>query len=84
MKQLTLGNILDFVAVLRKENMSMQEIRNMPVYIGDDDELNGIHCAWYTNIVDANDNDDDNQYLVEMINDSYGNVPLKGKALLIS
>lgn len=84
MKQLTLGDLLDFAADLRRKGMSLEEFRALPIYIGDDDELNGIHCAWYTNIVDANDKDEDNQYLVEMINEDYGNHEIKDKAILIS
>ena len=86
MKQLTVGNILAFVKQLKDDGMSASEIRDLPVYIGDDDELNGIHCAWYTNIVDAdNDEDEDNVYTVEMINENRCNIKLeKGKAILIS
>ena len=84
MKQLTLGDLLDFAAKLRKKNMSLEEFRALPIYIGDDDELNGIHCAWYMNVVDANNDDEDNQYLVEMINEDHGNYEITGKAILIS
>lgn len=84
MKQLTLGDLLDFAADLRRKGMSLEEFRALPIYIGDDDELNGIHCAWYTNLVDAYDNDEDNQYLVEMINEDSGNYEITGKAILIS
>ena len=86
MKQLTLGNILGRVSNLVKAGMTMKEICELPVYIGDDDELNGIHCAWFTNLVDANDTEDeDNAYTVELINERDGNYKLeKGKAILIS
>ena len=87
MKQLTLGDLLDFAAQVRREGMPLEEFRAMPIYIGDDDELNGIHRAWYTNLVDAESNDEDTAYLLEMINDDYGhrvNGKLKGKAILIS
>lgn len=86
MKQLTLGNILGRVSDLIKDGMTMKEICELPVYIGDDDELNGIHCAWFTNLVDAdNTEDEDNAYTVELINERNGNYKLeKGKAILIS
>lgn len=86
MEQLTVENILAFINQLKDEGMTMAEIRALPVYLGDDDELNGIHCAWYTNLVDADDTEDaDNVYTVELINDNYGNHKLeKGKAILIS
>lgn len=82
MKQLTVGDILRYMADLEKRGMSKKEILALPIYIGDDDELNGIHCGWYTNLVDKNNPDD--VYLVELINESSGNFELKDKALLIS
>ena len=85
MKQLTVGDILKFVVKIQEDGMSSKEIMAMPVYLGDDDELNGIHCGWYTNLVDSNDTEDeDNVYTVELINERRGNFELKGKALLIS
>ena len=86
MKQLTLGDIIDFTTALRKEGMGVAEIRALPIYLGDDDELNGIHCGWYTNLVDADDTEDeDNVYTVELINENRCNHKLeKGKAILIS
>lgn len=82
MGQLTLGQILDFAAQLRREGMSLEEFRNLPVYLGDDDELNSIHCAWYTNVVDPNNPEDAD--FVEMINEDRCNIEIKGRAILIS
>lgn len=83
--QLTMNHILAFCAKLRKQGMTMEEIKTLPIYLGDDDELNGIHCGWYTNLVDANNTEDeDNVYTVELINERRGNIELKGKAILIS
>lgn len=63
----------------------MAEKTKLPVYIGNDDELNGIHCAWCTDCVDANNTDnEDNMGLVEMINGRMCNIKLEGKAILIS
>ena len=82
MKQLTLGDILKFVAEMQKEGMSTKEIASLPVYLGRDDELNGIHTGWYVNLVDPNSEDDAD--FVELINEDRCNVELKGKAILIS
>lgn len=82
MKQLTFRDIIGFAAILKKQGMDNDEILSLPVYLGDDDELNGIHCCWYTNLIDVNNPNDEN--LVEMINESRGNIKIKGKALLIS
>ena len=82
MNQLTVGDILKFVEEMYNAGMSTKEVAALPVYLGDDDELNGIHCAWYTNLVDANKQEDAD--FVEMINEARCNIKLDGKALLIS
>lgn len=82
MKQLTLGDILKFIAEMQKSGMSTKEIAALPVYLGRDDELNGIHTGWYTNLIDP-DNEDDADF-IELINEDRCNIELKGKAILIS
>lgn len=82
MEQLTIENILAFCAELRKQGMTMEEIKALPIYLGNDDELNGIHCGWYTNLVDIDNEEDED--LVELINEDRHNIELKGKAILIS
>lgn len=82
MNQLKLGTILAAISDLRDSGMSMKEIAELPVYIGNDDELNGIHCAWYAQPIDANNKDDEG--FVELINEDSCNIELKGKAILIS
>lgn len=83
MEQLKLGDILNFVKMLKQEGMTLDEIKELPIYLGDDDELNGIHCGWYINPVDVNNPDDED--LVELINENRCNIKLeKGKAILIS
>ena len=85
MTQLKLGHILGLVNELQKQGMSTPELVNLPIYLGDDDELNGIHTAWECNIIDSNDTEDENnKWVVEMINDNYGNIKIKGKAILLS
>ena len=82
MEQLTIDNILAFCAELRKQGMTMEEIKALPIYLGNDDELNGIHCGWYTNLVDIDNEEDED--LIELINEDRHNIELKGKAILIS
>lgn len=82
MNQLTLGDILKFIAELQKAGMSTKEIVSLPVYLGRDDELNGIHTGWFTNLIDP-DNEDDADF-IELINEDRCNVEFKGKAILIS
>ena len=81
-KQLRIGDIMQFIKQLQLDGMRLGEIYELPVYIGDDDELNGIHCAWYTNYINAEQPADLD--IIEMINEHDGNIKLKGKAILIS
>ena len=82
MKQLKLGEILCLVSNLKKEGMTIKEITELPVYMGNDDELNGIHTAWYVQSIDP-DKDDDADF-VELINEDSHNIEIKGKSILIS
>lgn len=82
MGQLTLGQIIDFAAQLRREGMPLEEFRALPIYLGNDDELNGIHCGWYTNLVDPSNPEDAD--FVELINEGGCNIEIEGKAILIS
>ena len=82
MNQLTLAHIFQFVKELQASGMTLKEISSLPVYLGNDDELNGIHCGWYTNFIDSNNPEDAD--LVEMINEDRCNIKLEGKAILIS
>lgn len=81
--QLTVGDFLKRLAEIKEVyNLTDEEFNSLPIYLGDDDELNGIHCAWYVNGVDANDEEDED--LVEMINERRGNNELIDKGVLIS
>ena len=82
MSQLTFGNLLDLAnTLIKKRGLTTKQLRELPIYIGDDDELNGIHCAWECGIVDADDEED--AYLVELINERSGNYELEDSAILI-
>ena len=83
-KQLTVGDVVDLAKVLINERgMTLTDVRALPIYIGNDDELNGIHCGWECGILDADDEED--KYYVDMINERRGNQPLTGRdsAILI-
>lgn len=83
MKQLTVKDILDLANHLHQSGISAKEVMAMPIYIGDDDELNGIHTAWCVGIFDPECEDDSD--IMYLINESYGrNVEVKGKSILIS
>lgn len=84
MKQLTVADVLKLVSQLKQSGMNDQELLALPIYIGDDDELNGIHCAWFNQIIDSNNPEGDDQEFSAMINERSSNYPLTGKAILIS
>ena len=81
-KQLTVGDVLELVNELKSSGMNLRDIKKLPVYIGDDEELNGIHCAEYRQLVDV-ENEDDAGY-VELINENSDNFEITDKAILIS
>lgn len=83
MKQLQVKDILSLIQALGKD-YSTEELLTLPVYIGDDDELNGVHCAWYAEMIDSKSTDLDQEFIIELINERAGNFPLEGKAILIS
>lgn len=82
MKQLTLGDILRCVEEMKENGMTAKEISALPIYLGEDDELNGIHTGWYLNLIDSDG--DDEEGFVELINENRHNIKLNGKAILIS
>ena len=82
MKQLTMGAILKEVKRLKESGMTDKEIAALPVYIGRDDELNGIHTGWYINLLDVNNEDDAG--FIELINEDRVNIPITDRAILIS
>ena len=84
MEQLTINDILALCARLKQKGMTMDEIKALPIYLGDDDELNGIHCGWALDFVDSNNTTEDDKWIVDMINENSCNIKLNGKAVVIS
>lgn len=84
MEQLKLRDIVGLYVRLRESGMSEKEVIELPIYIGNDDELNGIHTAWYCEKLDSEDKNEDMNYLVELINEDHHNIKLNGKGILIS
>lgn len=83
MEQLKFKHLIAlYLRLCKKYNAEV--VQEMPVYLGDDDELNGVHCGWCCDLLDAKSKDEDDIYLVEMINETAGNFELKDKAILIS
>ena len=84
MDQLTINDILALCARLKQTGMTMEEIKALPIYLGNDDELNGIHTGWALDFVDSNNTTDEDEWMVEMINEDSHNIKLNGKAVVIS
>lgn len=81
MKQLTIGDILMLVSDLKiTTDLTDKEINELPVYIGDDDELNGIHTAWDCEFIS---DDEINEEFIELVNMNCTNIEFSGKAVLI-
>ena len=79
--QLTMQSILEVALKLEKQGLDLSKIR---VYLGDDDELNGVHNAWFCELVE-NDGEEENNYIVDLINENIGNnVEENEKFILIS
>ena len=50
MKTIKVIDIFNLVDQLQKEyKMNFKDIMELPVYLGDDEELNGVHGAYYCN-----------------------------------
>ena len=79
--QLTMQSILEVALKLEKQGLDLSKIK---VFLGNDDELNGIHNAWYCELVE-NDGEEENNCIVELINENIGNnVEENEKFILIS
>lgn len=81
MKQLTMGDIAIMLHNLKESGMSASEIAKLPIYLENDDELNGVHNGWYCELIDSEDEDDS---VLQLINEDSCTTNLKGKGILIS
>lgn len=77
--QLTMKTIYEVATELLKKG---EKLENYPIYLGNDDELNGIHNGWYINILDKNDTDCED--FIELIEEDHCTTDLKDKGILIS
>lgn len=75
--------VKEFLLMLEEAKKQYGEkVLDMPIYIGDDDELNGIHCAWGCDVLSKDE--PDSKWLIEMIDERAGNKPFKKNGILIS
>lgn len=79
--QLTMQSILEVALKLEEQGLDLSKIK---VFLGDDDELNGVHNAWYCELVE-NDGEEENTMIVDLINENIGSsVKENEKFILIS
>jgi len=78
-KQLTMKDVENVIKELKKRKL---DLRKVPVYIGDDDELNGIHHAWFIQGLDSKSKGDDSS-LLELLEERNGK-PKEDNVILIS
>lgn len=79
--QLTMQSILEVALKLEEQGLDLSKIR---VFLGNDDELNGVHNAWYCELIE-NDGEEENSLVVDLINENVGgNVKENEKFVLIS
>ena len=83
MEQLMFKDLIELFEKL-KEKYSVSEILEMPIYIGDDEELNGIHTGFCVQEICKDKNHCDDDYFIEMIEENCTNVKFNDKAILIS
>lgn len=88
MEQLKVKDLVATINYLIKK-YGKQKAMEMQVYLGDDDELNGVHNGWGATIIDTTDENDpdfeNSVFLTEMVGERWGNTPIEnGIALLIS
>lgn len=80
MGQLQIRDLEELIENLKKKYPN--DYKNITIYIGDDEELNGVHSAnWCEEI---NENDETDEDIIEMINDNAGDIKFNKKAVLIS
>lgn len=77
--QVKLVDLVRFIDKCKKEGVPL----DTPVYLGNDDELNGVHCAWGIDLIKKNNDEDDN-IILELIDESFGNLKAKDINILIS
>lgn len=78
---LTVGELLSVIDSYKKEGMTQKEIDSLKIYIGRDEELNGIHLGWNIDLI--KENDKHSQDYIDIINEDCCNRPFEKSAIII-
>lgn len=82
MEQLNAQDLYTILDNFKNKGINLKEIQ---VYLGNDDELNGIHNGWnITPIINKREISEDNDYFLDMIEEDYSTSDLKMKGVVIS
>lgn len=81
MNQLTVGDLERIVNRVK----GLKNYQSIPIFLGDDDELNGIHNGWYIEVIKANVKDSDTKYVNDLVKNCLAiDEKLPSKYILIS
>lgn len=77
MKRLTMNDIYNMCLQLKEQG---KDLNKLPIYLGDDDELNGVHSGWYCEYITKQDEEDNDT--ISIFEES--NIELADEGILIS
>ena len=67
-EQLTVGELEKFINAVKTQHP--KDYKDIHIYIGDDDELNGVHGAWYINYIPTASEDNEEVYWRNIIGEN--------------
>jgi hypothetical protein len=79
--QLTLLDLENKIKSIKKIT---KNYKNIKVYIGDDDELNGIHCCWYIDNFNKGSLDTNEKSIIELLEETNDKLEENETIVLIS
>ena len=77
--QLTMQSILEVALKLEEQGLDLSKIR---VFLGNDDELNGVHNAWFCELI-KNDDEKENNMIVDLINENIGSSVKENESFIL-
>ena len=77
--QLTMQSILEVALKLEEQGLDLSKIR---VFLGNDDELNRVHNAWFCELV-KNDGEEENNMIVDLINENIGSSVKENESFIL-
>ena len=72
-------SILEVALKLEEQGLNLSKIR---VFLGNDDELNGVHNAWFCEFI-KNDGEKENNMIVDLINENIGSSVKENESFIL-